>query len=50
MGMRVEDGIGHLGLAAGEQGLRLQSEATVVPSSPYRFWGAKFFHFRQKIF
>jgi hypothetical protein len=37
--MRVEDGIGQLGLAGGEgrAALRLQSEATVVPSSPYHF-------------
>jgi len=38
-GMRVEDGIGQLGLAGGEGcgALRLQSEAAVVPSSPYHF-------------
>ena len=29
--------------------LRLQSEATVVPSSPYRFSGAKFLHFPEEI-
>ena len=28
--------------------LRLQSEATVVPSSPYRFWGPRFLHFPEK--
>ena len=25
--------------------MHLQSEAIVVPSSPYRFWGARFLHF-----
>jgi hypothetical protein len=46
--MRVEDGIGQLGLAGGEGGaaLRLQSEATVLPSSSYRFSGATFLHFQ----
>ena len=50
MGVRVEDGIGQGGLAAGEHALRLQSEAAAVPSSPYRFWGAKFLHFQRKNF
>ena len=50
--VRVEDGIGQLGLAGGE------AAACVAPavkggggaSSPYRFWGFKFLHFQRTNF
>ena len=59
------DGIGRLGLAAGEAaGSRDKSSRSValrkrcacnqrrlsLPSNPYRFWGTKFPHFQQKNF
>ena len=66
MGTSEGDGTGRLDLAAGEayggerregievgrarEALRLQSKATVMPSTPYHFWRAGFPHFRQKNF